>query len=87
MPKNTIKEKYKELHFSSTTAKTERYTTFTSERLTLELIQQEESMDEALEPFLNSIIQHFALFKQYWTQVAEVYSELDVLYSLAQVSR
>lgn len=44
-------------------------------------------MDETLGPFVDSIIQHFAFFKQYWTQVAEVYSELDVLFSLAQVSR
>jgi len=44
-------------------------------------------MDETLGPFVESIIQYFAFFKQQWTQVAEVYSELDVLFSLAQVSR
>lgn len=58
-----------------------------SEGLTQELQVQEEIMDETLGPFVDSIIQHFAFFKQYWMQVAEVYSELDVLFSLAQVSR
>jgi DNA mismatch repair protein MSH6 len=92
VPKSLIKKEgkgnpHKDLIFSSEIAGAIRYVTAESSGLSMELVEAEEVMAQAYEPFLQKLLKDFSKYRGLWDRFIRSSAWVDALMSLAETTR